>query len=99
MLLSVNFTIVVFAVFSVTVSFNPSLCCLSPFLLSYVAVSRPCCLTEFYPDKPSYYYLYFPENNQSLNMIHSIKKCFLLHTRDNLASTTATTAYRYSKFA
>ena len=23
-------------------SFNPSLCCLSPFLLSYVAVSRPC---------------------------------------------------------
>ena len=26
--------------------FNPSLCCLSPFLLSYVTVSRPCCLLE-----------------------------------------------------
>ena len=24
--------------------FNPSLCPLSPFLLSYVTVSRPCCL-------------------------------------------------------
>ena len=30
--------------------FNPSLCHLSPFLLSYVAVSRPCCLLEFYPN-------------------------------------------------
>ena len=28
-------------------SFNPSLCCLSPFHLSYVAVSRPCRLSEF----------------------------------------------------
>jgi len=28
-------------------SFNPSLCHLSPFHLSYVAVSRPCCLSEF----------------------------------------------------
>ena len=27
-------------------SFNPSLCCLSSFLLSYVAVSRPYCLLE-----------------------------------------------------
>ena len=52
MLLSVNFTIV-FAFFFVAVSFNPSLCCLSPFLLSYVAVSRPRRLSEFYPNKPS----------------------------------------------
>ena len=28
--------------------FNPSLCHLLPFLLSYVTVSRPCCLSEFY---------------------------------------------------
>jgi len=35
-------------------SFNPSLCCLSPFLLSYVAVSRPCCLLEFYPNRVSF---------------------------------------------
>ena len=28
-------------------SFNPSLCHLSPFHLSYVAVSGPCCLLEF----------------------------------------------------
>ena len=31
--------------------FNPSLCCLSPFPLSYVAVSRPCRLCEFYPNR------------------------------------------------
>jgi len=30
-------------------SFNPSLCRLSPFHLSYVAVSRPCRLSEFTP--------------------------------------------------
>ena len=29
-------------------SFNPSVCHLSPVLLSYVAVSRPCRLLEFY---------------------------------------------------
>ena len=29
-------------------NFNPSLCPLSPFLLSYVTVSRPCRLSEFY---------------------------------------------------
>ena len=28
-------------------SFNPSLCRLAPFHLSYVAVSRPCRLSEF----------------------------------------------------
>ena len=28
-------------------NFNPSLCRLSPFHLSYVAVSRPCRLSEF----------------------------------------------------
>ena len=28
-------------------SFNPSLCRLSPFRLSYVAVSRPCRLSKF----------------------------------------------------
>ena len=32
-------------------SFNPSLCHLSPLLLSYVAVSRPCHLPEFYPHR------------------------------------------------
>ena len=31
--------------------FNPSLCCLSPFHLFYVAVSRPCCLSEFRPNR------------------------------------------------
>ena len=29
-------------------NFNPSLCCLSPFNLSHVAISRPCCLSKFY---------------------------------------------------
>ena len=33
-------------------SFNPFLFCLSPFLLSYVAVSRPCGLWEFYCNRP-----------------------------------------------
>ena len=32
-------------------SLNPSLCRLSPLLLSYVAVSRPCRLPEFYPHR------------------------------------------------
>ena len=32
--------------------FNPSLCCLSPFLLSYVTVSRPCCLLELTITRP-----------------------------------------------
>ena len=32
-------------------SFNPCLCSLSPFLLSYVTVSRPRCLPEFYPHR------------------------------------------------
>ena len=31
--------------------FNPFLCCLSPFHLFYVAVSRPCCSSEFYPNR------------------------------------------------
>ena len=62
MLLSVNFTIV-FAFFSVAVNFNPSLCCLSPFLLSYVlyvAISRPyvtcrnfTLLNKPYPKQPN----------------------------------------------
>ena len=30
-------------------NFNLSLCCLSPFLLSYVTVSRSCCWLEFFP--------------------------------------------------
>ena len=34
-------------------SFNPSLCCLSPFLLSHVTLSSPCCLSEFYPKRAS----------------------------------------------
>ena len=34
-------------------SFNPSLCCLSQFLLSYVAVSAHFCLSEYYPDGAS----------------------------------------------
>ena len=33
-------------------SFNPSLCRLSPFHLSYVAVSRPSRLSEFTPTGP-----------------------------------------------
>ena len=32
--------------------FNP-LCCLSPFYLSHVAISRPCCLSRFYPGRAS----------------------------------------------
>ena len=32
-------------------SFNPSLCCLLLLLLSYVAVSKPCRLPEFYPHR------------------------------------------------
>ena len=35
--------------------FNPSRCCLSPFLLSYVVVSRPCCLSGFYPNAVSWF--------------------------------------------
>ena len=31
--------------------FNPFLCCLTPFHLFYVAVSRPCCSSEFYPNR------------------------------------------------
>ena len=53
MLLSVNSTIV-FAFFSVAVNFNPSLCCLSPFLLSYTVCcyfKAVCHLSEFYPIK------------------------------------------------
>ena len=34
-------------------SFNLSLCCLSKYLPSYVAVSSPCHLSEFYPNKAS----------------------------------------------
>ena len=30
-------------------NFTVSLCCLSPFLLSYVTVSRSCCWLEFFP--------------------------------------------------
>ena len=73
MLLSVNFTSV-FAFFSVAVNFNPSLCCLSPFLLSYTVCcyfKAICRLSEFYPIKQAILYcivlyhnnLYFPENN------------------------------------
>lgn len=32
--------------------FNP-LCCLSPFYLSHVAISRPCCLSRFYSGRAS----------------------------------------------
>ena len=35
-------------------SFNLSLCHLPPFLLSYVAVSWPCCLSEFFLTGPLY---------------------------------------------
>lgn len=31
----------------VAVSVNPSLCCLSPFQLSFVTASRRCCLSDF----------------------------------------------------
>ena len=34
--------------------FNPSLCCL--FIHSYVAVSRPCRLSEFFPNRVSLIY-------------------------------------------
>ena len=49
------FNTIVFALLSVTVAigFNPSLRHLSPFLLSYIAVSRPCCLSEFDPNRAS----------------------------------------------
>ena len=33
--------------------FNPSLCGLSPFHLSHVAISRACCLSKFYPGRAS----------------------------------------------
>lgn len=38
-------------------TFNPFLCCLSPFKLSYVAVSRPSCLSKLYPNKASVNYI------------------------------------------
>ena len=34
-------------------SFNPFSCCLLPFQPSYVAISSPYCLPEFYPNKAS----------------------------------------------
>ena len=63
MLLSVNFT--VFAFFSVAVSFNPIfvLFVAINFLLSYVAVSRPCRLSEYFTLTSHHNNLYFPENN------------------------------------
>ena len=31
--------------------FNPSLCCVTTFQLSYSSVSKPCCLLECYPNR------------------------------------------------
>jgi len=39
-------------------SFNPSLCCLSPFRLSYVALSRPCHLSKFTLTGPEHVFTY-----------------------------------------
>ena len=47
MLLSLFNYCINFGIFPDAVPVNPSSCCLSPFHLSYVAVSRPCCLSEF----------------------------------------------------
>ena len=47
MLLSLFYYCINFVIFPDAVPVNPSSCCLSPFHLSYVAVSRPCCLSEF----------------------------------------------------
>ena len=40
--------------------FNPFLCCLSPFHLPYVAVSRPCCALVFTLIEPYSSYLPHP---------------------------------------
>jgi len=54
MLLSVNFSCTSdFPYFSG--SFNSSSCCLLPFYLSYVAVSRPGHLLQFIPNRPGLY--------------------------------------------
>ena len=87
MLLSVNFTIV-FAFFSVAVNFNPSLCCLSPFLLSYTVCcyfKAICRLLEFfliiYPIEQAIIIICtFKKTTMELDT-HS-KKYFLLHTRE-----------------
>ena len=42
---------IVFALFSVAFTISTHLCRLSPFLLTYVAVSRPCRLSEFYHNR------------------------------------------------
>ena len=44
----------VFVLLSTLSQFQPLVMFLSPFLLSYVAVSRPCHLYEFYPNRASY---------------------------------------------
>ena len=51
MLLSLFYYCINFVIFPDAVPVNPSSCCLSPFHLSYVAVSRPCCLSEFNPKR------------------------------------------------
>ena len=46
-------------------SFNPPLCHLSPFYLSYVAVSRPCCLSKFTLTGPHHSFFFFRCINRS----------------------------------
>ena len=46
----INFCILYVHIFQRCYHFNTSFCRLSKFLLSYVAVSRPCCLLKFYPN-------------------------------------------------
>ena len=49
-------------------SFNSSLCHLSPFLLSYVTVSRPCRLLEFTLTRPYSSHLGFKCTKSSVGM-------------------------------
>ena len=53
--------------------FNASLCHLSPFLLSYVAVSRSCCLLEFYPQHGPHWKQRNDHRSES-NLCNCVKK-------------------------
>ena len=53
-------------------SFNPSLCHLSPFLLSYVAVARPCHFSQFYPNRASYVAIPYTIKYEKLSHLVSV---------------------------
>ena len=47
------FAIIASVIFLVTETVSTKLCCLTPFHLCNVIVSRPCCLSKFYPKRAS----------------------------------------------